>query len=115
MARLMIFRKNSSNNYQFHLVRESVAQLSLQWGNFGNFTFQCQHKVLTEREHFEVLQNDIVGAYLLNERLSIPLVGTSSETNLTIYHDKWLTGAGYLEHQPSLVLHVYANIGELLK
>ena len=122
----MIYRKNSSNNNQFHVVRESNAQLSIKWSNIENTNFQCQDKVLTEREQFEVLQNDIVGVCFRNGWLtySIPLVGISIKTNRWTYHKRnsWAcstrmeqldVGAEHFDHQPSLVLHVQANISEL--
>ena len=81
-ARLMLYRKNSLNSDKFHRVRESVAQLRLQWSNIRNFTFQCQDKVLIEREHLEVLQNDRVGVSFRDGLLTypIPLVGISKKT-----------------------------------
>ena len=124
-ASFMIYRKNSSNNNQFHVVRESNAHLSIEWNNIEN-NFQCQDKVLTEREQFEVLQNDIVGVCFRNGLLTypIPLVGMSIKANRWTYQtrnnracstriEQLDVGAEYFDHQPSLVLHVHANISEL--
>ena len=125
-AKFMIYRQNSSYNGKFYLVRESVDWLKLIWSNIENINYQCQDIVLTEREQFEALPNDIVGVCFINRwrAHSISIVGVSMETNLLTYHirndgacstgiEKLDTRAGYVEQQPSLVLHIYANIGEL--
>ena len=121
----MIYRKNTSNNHQFYLVQNSVAQLRLRWSNINNNNFQCQDKMLNEKEQFKILQNDIVVACFWSEFLTsypIPLVSMSDNSRWTYHNsnneacsngmEQLDTQAEYFEHQ-SLVLHVNANIREL--
>jgi len=122
----MIYRKNHYNRY--NVVFESIANIQLTWRDIKKSDYMCMEQILTPEQQFRVLENDIVGACIIDHGNVHPLhlVGISDRSNFSTYQ---VNQNNYEECNSAQIqsvdishssfrrlatisLHVYANIGE---
>jgi len=81
----MIYRNNHYN--QYNLVSESVTDIQLRWRDIKKSDYMCKKQILTAEQQLRVLENDIVGACIIDHDNVHPLhlVGISDKSNFSTY------------------------------
>ena len=125
----MVYRRSSIRNY-YSVVSGSIKEMAIPWSVVQRSEFTCMDEVLSSEEHFEILQNDIVGACIKDDfGLDYPLllVGTSNGSSLRTYQldrsniqyctlsqtNPVDTSDTMFKQRSTSTLHLYANIGML--
>ena len=116
-AQIMVYRQNPYRSNQYEQVPESVSDIIIVWDNIPYFDNCCW-----KTKHFEILENDIIGACTDHHGSGNPLqlMEANENSNLSTYQfsqgsyercnqTQFSTdiSSGSLIRQPTIFLNVY--------
>ena len=117
-----MYRRNSATEQAFTAVPNSVFTLTV---NSADLPMQgCSNVTLDASQHFQVMENDIVAACVLNNNGDVPPLFVTSTTvaeSIQVYQDGYnmcrddqlsMIDLGMLNHRTRNTLHLYATLGE---